>query len=324
VGRTLSIVLGTILLATVTAGMTSAQAATTTSAIPIPATGTYLGAHVDTSANSEQTDVTTLETAMGRRLDMDSHYYSWSSTFPSRLDTWDVQAGRIPLDSWNGVTSAAINNGSQDALIRARATAARTFGAPFLVRLLPEMDAIVKTSTTGTPAQFISAWKHVVNIFRAQGATNVGWVWNPNAFHFSGGVSQRYYPGATYVDWIAADGYNWSPKTPSGTTTTAWTTFHDEFAAFYSWAQYQGKPLMVAETGAMEYPGMTTRKAQWITGTGSTIQASYPKIKALVYFDDIGGSNQSGTQFDWRLNSSAASLNAWVALGRLSWFHPAH
>jgi endoglucanase len=324
VGRTLSIVLGTILLATVTAGMTSAQAATTTSAIPIPATGTYLGAHVDTSANSEQTDVTTLETAMGRRLDMDSHYYSWSSTFPSRLDTWDVQAGRIPLDSWNGVTSAAINNGSQDALIRARATAARAFGSPILVRLLPEMDAIVKTSTTGTPAQFISAWKHVVNIFRAQGATNVGWVWNPNAFHFSGGVSQRYYPGATYVDWIAADGYNWSPKTPSGTTTTAWTTFHDEFAAFYSWAQYQGKPLMVAETGAMEYPGMTTRKAQWITGTGSTIQASYPKIKALVYFDDIGGSNQSGTQFDWRLNSSTASLNAWVALGRLSWFHPAH
>jgi hypothetical protein len=40
-----------------------------------------------------------------------------------------------------------------------------------------------------------------------------------------------------------------------------------------------------------------------------------------------GGGSEDGarpSQFDWRLNSSAASLNAWVALGRLSWFHPAH
>ncbi len=146
----------------------------------------------------------------------------------------------------------------------------------------------------------------------------------PERLPLLGGVSQRLYPGAAYVDWIAADGYNWSPKTPAGSSITAWASYRDAFSAFYSWAQSQGKPLMVAETGAMEYPGMPTRKSQWITDMGNAIRASYPKVKALVYFDQVGGSNQSGTQFDWRLNSSTASLNAWAALGRLSWFHPAH
>jgi hypothetical protein len=289
-----------------------------------PRSGTLLGAHVDTrphtSRAAEKADVRALESAMGRRLAIDHHFYPWLSPFPTWREAWDRQHGRIPMDTWNGATSASINDGSFDALIRSRAAKVRSFRRPILIRLLPEMDATVKTAITGTPARFIAAWRHVVRIFRARGATNAIWVWCPNAFHFAGHVSQRYYPGDAYVGWICADGYNWSPRTPSGASTTRWTSFHDEFASFYRWGSRRGKPLMVGETGAQEYPGIPGRKANWIGGMGSAVRHRFPKIKALVWYDAIGGSNQGSLSFNWRLNTSAAALHAWVKLGRLPWF----
>jgi beta-mannanase len=315
------------LLVTTTATGASARPALPRKVVT-PASGAYLGAYVNpdkaTGNAQEKAEIVALENIMGRHLDMDQHFYPWSSSFPSWRETWDSQNGRIPLDTWNGTTSAAINNGSQDALLRTRANAVKAYKGRVLIRMLPEMDAVTKTSTMGTPAQFISAWKRVVGIFRAQGATNAEWVWCPNAFHFSDGTSQKFYPGASWVDWICADGYNWSPVTPSGSSTTTWTSFHDEFAQFYAWAAGQGKPLLVGETGAMEYPGMPSRKASWITAIGTTCKNSFPKIKAVVWFDSVGGSNQASRSFDWRLTTSSAAKSAWIALGKLSWFHQPH
>src|SRR6266496_1414193 len=55
--------------------------------------------------------------------------------------------------------------------------------------------------------QFVLAWRHVHDIFTAQGVTNVTWVWSPN-IDFSNSVPLRkLYPGNSYVDWIAMDGY---------------------------------------------------------------------------------------------------------------------
>ena len=58
------------------------------------------------------------------------------------------------------------------------------------------------------PGEFVAAWRHVVDIFRAQGATNVTWVWCPNIV---GPKSQLtgLYPGDNYTDWVCMDGYNW-------------------------------------------------------------------------------------------------------------------
>ncbi len=296
--------------------------------VRVPATGTYLGAYVNptgaSGAEALKASVVALEQAMGRHLDMDHHFYPWGSAFPTWRETWDRHNGRIPIDTWNGATTASINSGSQDVLIRARANAVRKFKAPVLIRMLPEMDAITKISIIGTPSRFISAWRRVVGIFRAQGATNAEWVWCPNAFHFSDGTAQKYYPGASWVDWICADGYNWSPVTPSGSATTDWSSFHDEFARFYRWAAGRGKPVMVGETGAMEYPGMPQRKADWITAMGDAVRNRFQKIKAVLWFDAIGGSNQGSRSFDWRISTSSAAKSAWVALGKLAWFHRPH
>src|SRR2546430_14230146 len=98
-----------------------------------------------------------------------------------------------------------------------------------------------------------------------------------------------------------------------------WTSFHDEFRSMYHWAAHRGKPILIGETGAMEYPGMPNRKATWIPHMGTTLRTHYPKVKAVMWFDRVGGSNQGSASFDWRLNTSTAAKSAWVALGRRPW-----
>ena len=110
--RTLSIGLWTIVLAIVTAGATAAGAAVPRTAVPVPASGTYIGAHVDIGqAGGEQSDVSGLEAAMGRKLDIDSHYYGWTDKFPSGLEQWDLQSSRTPVISWKA--------GDLDSIVRA-------------------------------------------------------------------------------------------------------------------------------------------------------------------------------------------------------------
>src|SRR5438105_15657730 len=80
---------------------------------------------------------------------------------------------------------------------------------PVFIEWFPDMDT---SSLAVSPASFVSAWRHVHDIFAARGATNAVWVWCPSAPGFASSTAQAYYPGDTYVDWACADGYNWAPR----------------------------------------------------------------------------------------------------------------
>jgi mannan endo-1,4-beta-mannosidase len=73
--------------------------------------------------------------------------------------------------------------------------------------------------STPDPAAFVAAWRHVHDLFVQNGATNVVWVWCPNATDVPNATSApwnhwtNYYPGDTYVDWVGIDGYNWGNTT---------------------------------------------------------------------------------------------------------------
>ena len=65
---------------------------------------------------------------------------------------------------------------------------------------------------SGTATQYISAYRHVVDVMRAQNVPNVSYVWQLTAYGFVRKDSRNvinYYPGDTYVDYVAADAYNW-------------------------------------------------------------------------------------------------------------------
>jgi hypothetical protein len=289
----------------------------------VPPHGALLGAYVQAPRGATPGDakdtVTAFERGIGRQLAIDQHFYPWMSPFPTWRERWDLAEGRIPMITWGRFSTAAVLSGSEDELIRERARGVRDLGSPVLLRWAGEMDAQHWAGIIGSPDDFISAWQHVRSLFDEEGAGNAQFVWCPNASAFTTGRAQRYYPGDDQVDWICADGYNWSPLVPGGRPGGPWTPFPSIFSSFYRWGLTTGKPMLIGETGAQEdTPG---RKAAWITDMGEALRGRFPEIKALVYFDAVSSSNQGGT-FDWKVDTSPDSQAAFAQLATLPYFRP--
>ena len=170
--------------------------------------------------NTLQTSVTTRESQLKRKYAVNSHYYDWADPFPGVAEKADAAQGRTPMDTWWGIDPRKIVNGSQDALIRARAKAVAAYGKPMFLRWGAEMNgdwyAWSGTAVGNKPSVFVAAWRHIHDVFASEGVRNVAWVWAPNADSHPGGTSttswnswRSYYPGDAYVDWVGIDGYNW-------------------------------------------------------------------------------------------------------------------
>jgi endoglucanase len=272
----------------------------------VPDAGFYVGAyskHVDGSGFTRQKEaVESLERELGRRLHIDHHFYEWEKEFPSEREPWDIENGRIPMISWNGTFSSQIINGSQDGLILRRAQDVKALGAPVFIRWMWEMDGNKKADRVEGPAKYVQAWKHIVDLFRAQGVNNAVWVWCPNASAIGNGEAKPYYPGPGYVDWVCGDGYNFYPNRPGD----KWENFDEIFGPFYREAQKYGKPIMIGEVGVLEDPAVPGRKQQWFHQSHDAIVARYPAIAAVVYFN--ADSLTNGIHFDWRVGTSPESF----------------
>jgi len=301
----------------------SPPAGATASKISRPATGIYLGAFVDPDNHwdgvvRQEGEVRTFEQHIGRKLDLDHHYYGWSGSsqmFPAAFDRWDVQGGRIPLISWEGTNLDSINSGSQDASIRARAAAVKKFGHRVFISWGYEMngnwnpwDGYHNNSPgrTDGPAKFVAAWRRIHNIFQRAGATNVTWVWTPNDRDIpstSWNHWTNYYPGDAYVDWVGVDGYNWG----TAQSWSQWTPFGNLFTGVYG-TYASRKPIMVVETASAEQGGS---KAQWIRGMWKALVYQYPDIKAVVWME---------TGPTWKVETSASALSAFWNMATSPYF----
>jgi hypothetical protein len=308
----------TALAISLLAVLVAAPAASAGPAI-LPTHGAWFGAFVnDTRAGQTaaiEKEVTTFESRIGRKLDIDNRFYTWKQTIPTDVQRWDVANGRIPMISWAGADTLTILSGSQDAWIAAQADRMAALQQPVFLRWYGEMDR--RPTLTHTPANFIAAWKHVHDIFVAHGASNVSWVWCTTAWAFTAKKHPEvYYPGSDYVDWVAVDGYNWAPVKPGA----QWRTFSQIVTPFYTWAATTAKPLMVAEVGLVE--GAPGAKAAWITAAGNDVKTKFPLFRAFVWFDSVATS--SGLSYDWRVDTSPQSLAAYIALGADPYFAPPH
>ena len=45
------------------------------------------------------------------------------------------------------------------------------------------------------PATFVAAWRHIVHLFRSEGADNVTWLWTVNADTPKSGPIAEWWPG---------------------------------------------------------------------------------------------------------------------------------
>jgi hypothetical protein len=278
-----------------------------------PPSGALFGAYVKPLTGWSRPDVEVavqaLESALGRTLGIDHHYYRWQLPFPSWKEPWDFAHGRIPMISWGPISTRRVNSGALDDVIRERARGIRALGHPVFLRWFYEMDGVKLAAPAGSPASYIRAWRRIRWIFASQGAWNAVWVWCPNAWGFKEGVAPRWYPGDQYVDWVCADGYNWAPGRPGD----GWRMLEEIFDRFYEFGVASGKPMMIAEYGCQERgPG---EKAAWIDVARETLKTRFPEIGAVVYFNSKG-------DYDWRVESSPSSLEAFAAMGADPHFNP--
>jgi len=288
-----------------------------------PPSGTWFGAVVNPdSTNPEGTkaEVTALEADIGRKLDINQRFYAYNEAITGEGERWDISNGRIPLVTWGASDTIALKNGSQDAWVKKQAAALRDLKAPLFLRFYHEMDGDYRKSQVHTPADFIAAWRRVHGLFKQVGATNVAFVWCPTAWKFRQASAnpkpQDFWPGDAYVDWVAADGYNWYPALPSA----KWNNWQKVWQKFYEWAVTKNKPIMAAEYGVQEDPAVPGRKGKWFTGARETLKTTMKQFQAIVYFDVR--INKSGHTFDWRLRSSSSSLASWKKMANDPYFNP--
>lgn len=219
--------------------------------------------------------------------------------------------GGVPMVLWGpakdgvAIPLADIAAGKHDAYLKGLAQAAVWYKKPFLVRFAHEMNLAGSPWATGkngnTAAGYIAAWRHVVNVFRKAGATNVQWVWSPNVDCAGACPFTQYYPGDAYVDWVALDGYNFGQA-----HAVRWMSMKEIFQSSYNtMMKLSAKPLMIAETASLDSGG---NKAAWITqGFVRDLPASMPQVRALVWW------NRNDGRDDYRLNSTTASREAFRA-----------
>ena len=212
-----------------------------------------------------------------------------------------TSVGALPLITWepwdreeDGYSLAAIAAGAFDGYIAEAARQARSWGGVIFVRFAHEMNGNWYPWGDWDPATYKAAWRHVVSIFRAEGATNVRWVWTPYV-EGSQYPFRRYYPGDRWVDWAGLDGFNWGKPFASFAK-----IFDDSYRRVVKMTE---KPLMIAETGSVE--GSGNAKAIWIRRALRRALPRLAHIRALIWWSDV---HPDGT--DWRIDTSASALQA--------------
>ncbi|WP_438002459.1 glycosyl hydrolase [Sorangium sp. So ce185] len=266
----------------------------------VPRNGAWWGAY--NSSRSYGWDwglaIKDFEAKAGRKLDIVYRYHDWGTTdngvFPDRFEAAQMNEGYIVHLSWESrrysagqnVTWTEIANGSQDAVIRAAAERAKNAPGKFMIAFDHEMDNTDVHSADGPDADYVAAYRRIVDMFRAAGATNVVWVWTPMGWSGTRARLPALYPGDTYVDWIGYDPYNFYECNGSG-----WKDPATTFGSHYDWmhapaqmAWHGEKPYILSEFSSHEDPADPNRKGQWMRGIVDALKR-YPDIKAVQFYN---------------------------------------
>ncbi len=240
-----------------------------------------------------------LEASLGQQLYLVNWFMNFDAAWDASLVSAASQNGRIPMVSWQP-TNKPLDNiiaGQYDTYLKSWAKGAKTFGKPLYIRLMPEMNGNW-TTWNGSPTKYVQAWKKIVNLFRAEGATNVKWVWCVNRIDEPATAQNKlelYYPGSGFVDVLAIDGFNFGTSRAN----SAWRSFDDTFRAPYNRVIKLGtQPVWFTETGSSELGG---DKAAWVRSMFAS--TAFPRLELITWFNE-------NKETDWRVNSSSASLQA--------------
>ncbi len=219
-------------------------------------------------------------------------------------EPWDyrapVQADKSRSNQSRYALSRIIN-GEFDAYIRSYADGIRGLDYQVAIRFAHEMNGFwypwSEQANGNRPGEYVQMWRHVHDIFKRAGVTNVLWVWSANVSYANSGQLSALYPGDDQVDWIGLSGYYG-------------TEGHEQYQSFQSvfeptfneLRRFSRKPLVLTEVGATDSAG---RRADWIRDMFATLPRR-PDVIGVIWFEAV-------RELDWRLAKTPVAAAAYAA-----------
>ena len=253
----------------------------------------YLGTYEHGPPDTYQPDAEFAQ-AVGRQPNLVGYYSGWEEVFKTSFAETVRGHGAVTILQMDPTDASvqAIAAGDDDGYLRSFADSVRDFGQPVVIGFGHEMNATWYSWGYGhvPPRVFVAAWRHIVTLFRRQGADNVTWLWTINAELPSTGSIVPWWPGAGYVTWVGIDGYYYRRSD------TFVSVFGQTIAAVRAITH---KPVLLSETAVGPVTGQAAKIGNLFAG-----MRQYQTL-GLVWFDirqDDGVYHQ-----DWRIENSPAA-----------------
>src|SRR5215831_535860 len=207
-----------------------------------------------------------------------------------RIQNWIRQGDK--LSDAGPYTQKNIIAGKFDTELRAYAKAAKSFGTKLLIEYGVEVNTNSFPWSKEGPGPYKAAYRHIVDLFREEGATNVGWAFHIDATDNNNGY--KWYPGDDIIEWVGTTCYGDYDRKGCAESIQ---DFYNQFAAISKTAK-----LGIFEWGY----GNAADPAR----TLAEIPVKYPRIKLLQVWNEhvIGDPEEP---YDRRINSAPQNLAAY-------------
>jgi len=269
---------------------------------PLQATpASYLGVF-EPGAPPSYVPIATFANLAGREPNLAGYFSGWAEPFNTAFAETLHSHGIIPyiqIDPTDASISA-IAAGNDDSYLETYADAVADYGHAVVIGFGHEMNAPwyswgyrhVRAST------FVAAWRHLVTVFRQEGADNVTWLWTIQADEQGTGPVASWWPGAKYVSWVGIDGFYVRPS----------DTFASVFGRTIAQVRkFTGRPVLLSETAVGPRAGQFSKISDLFGGVLAD------KVLGLVWFDV--DQNDGIYHQDWRLEGSSTPTQESFRLG---------
>ena len=296
------------------------QVTCTVSEILEPSCGAWWG------ASPYQDRIEPLEKAVDRRMDI---VYTWrgidQADVPGsrerkmisegRFVHTNIEARRFTRSGHPAIAYRSILQGEFDESLRAQARSIAELEVPYFLTFDHEADANKRYDKRGTPEEFVRSWRHIVDLYREEGADNVIWVWNVTGWKDNLDRLPGLWPGNDYVDWLSWEAYNMT----GCDTQPHWTevySFEDALRPAYEWIQEEGaehgidpdKPVMIGEMGTTHIGAQET--TEWYTDIPDVLRR-YERVRAVKLWD-----NKVSPGCDFRIEASRHARKGFETAGK--------
>ncbi|WP_017571308.1 glycoside hydrolase family 26 protein [Nocardiopsis halotolerans] len=267
----------------------------TVSEILEPSCGVWWG------ASPYRNRIEPLEEAVDRRMDI---VYTWrgidqahipnererSLIAEGRFVHTNIEARRFERPGHPPVSYRSIIEGGFDESLRSQARTIAELEVPYFLTFDHEADANKRYDKRGTPEEFVRAWRHIVDLYREEGADNAIWVWNVTGWKGNFDRLPGLWPGNDHVDWISWEAYNMTGCDFQPHWDEVYS-FEEVMRPAYEWFQNEGpkhgidpdKPVMIGEMGTTRIGPRET--LEWYAEIPDVLRR-YERVRAVKVWDD--------------------------------------